>query len=67
MNANNEQVASYVDAAGTLLGVAILPEWRAGVAAHLAIILASAEFVAEFECTAATEPAPLFEASRDDA
>ena len=62
MDAKTEDLAAYTDAAAALLGIPVAPEWRAGVASHLAIILANAELVAEHEGASTSEPAPVFEA-----
>jgi Protein of unknown function (DUF4089) len=61
MTAESDKIADYVDAAAALLGIPVAPEWRAGVASHLAIILGNAELVLEAAQAAAEEPAPLFE------
>ena len=58
-----KDVADYVDGAAAVVGITIAPEWRAGVAMHLEIILTNAELIAEAECSLTTEPAPVFEVS----
>lgn len=63
INPEAKAVAAYVDAAVTVIGISIAPDWRAGVANHLAIILANAEMVAGHDASSASEPAPVFEAS----
>ena len=60
MPTESKDIEAFVDAAAVLVGIPIEPEWRAGVASHLAIIMANAELVAEADCTAATEPAPVY-------
>ena len=62
MDAKPRDIAAYVDAAAALIGIPVAPEWRAGVADHLAIILANAELVAGHDASSTAEPAPVFEA-----
>ena len=60
MPTQSKDIEAFVDTAAVLVGIQIEPEWRAGVASHLAIIMANAELVAEADCAATTEPAPVY-------
>ena len=60
MPTDRKAIETFVDIAAVLVGIPMQPEWRAGVASHLAIIMANAELVAEADCSATIEPAPVY-------
>ncbi|MGY2048100.1 DUF4089 domain-containing protein [Methylobacterium sp. JK268] len=53
-------LAPYLEAAAPLLGLPVRPEWREGVAFHLATLLAAAERVAGHPLPDELEAAPVF-------
>ena len=59
---DEEAIDKLMDAASDVLGIAIEPEWKAGIKANLRGTLRLAALVDEFELPDETEPAPVFEA-----
>ncbi len=51
---------ALIEAAAPLLGIALQPEWRPAIRAHLEISLAQARLVAAFALPDDAEPAPVF-------
>jgi hypothetical protein len=51
---------AYVDASAVVLGLTILPEWRAAVRANLAMTLRMGALVDAFGLPDEAEPAPVF-------
>jgi hypothetical protein len=51
---------AYIDASATVLGLTIVPEWRAAVRANLAVTLRMGALVDTFELPDEAEPAPVF-------
>ncbi len=51
-----------IEASCALLDIPIEPEWRAGVALHLGIVLGQARTMLAEGVPDATEPAPVFRA-----
>jgi hypothetical protein len=51
---------AYAEQAARLLGLPILPEWRATVVGHLVATAAAAELVLAFPLEDHDEPAPVF-------
>ena len=56
----NEQLDAYVEAAAHLLGLSLLPRWKASVATNLQTILRLSGTFAAFPLPDDAEPAPLF-------
>ena len=59
---NPDALKSYMEASAGVLGLAIRPEWAAGVRMNLSIALRLAKVVEEFALPDDIEPAPVFEA-----
>lgn len=53
---------SHLDAGLTTLGLALQPDWRPTVVAHLAAIAKAADLVMAAKLGDDVEPAPVFEA-----
>jgi hypothetical protein len=53
---------AFIDASSVVLGLTIVPEWRAAVRANLAITFRLGAVVEEFELSDEAEPAPVFAA-----
>ena len=51
-----------VDAVAPMIGIAVDPEWRAGVVGHLRATVDAARLVADFPLEDELEPAPVFRA-----
>lgn len=51
---------AHLDAATTLLGLTVAPEWRPSVLAHLDATMTAARLVEEFRLDDELEPAPIF-------
>jgi len=49
-----------IDAAAPALGIAVAPDWKPAVRAHLAVTLQHADRVAGFSLPDDAEPAPVF-------
>jgi len=60
LNSAAPAIDAYLDAAATLLGLRIAPEWRPEVRAHLAILLGNVERVLAFDLPDEAEPAEVF-------
>ena len=56
------ELDALIDAACAVLGIPLVPAYRAGVRLHLAISLDHARAVAAFALPDAAEPAPVFRA-----
>ena len=54
----------HLDHMAAVLGLAVAPQWRAGVVANLAVAAAMADLVASFPLDDHEEPATVFEADR---
>jgi 1-carboxybiuret hydrolase subunit AtzG-like protein len=59
---DDETLARFVEASAALQRLAIAPEWRAAVTAHLKATAAAADFVLAFPLPDEAEPAPVFTA-----
>jgi hypothetical protein len=60
--AEDEGLGAFLDHALLLAGMAIDPEWREGILAHLEAIAAAAELVNGFALDDHVEEAPVFSA-----
>jgi hypothetical protein len=54
------ELDTYIDAASVVLGLTIVPEWRAAVRANLAVTFRLGAVVEAFELPDEAEPAPVF-------
>jgi hypothetical protein len=52
--------AAALDAALALLGIAVEPEWRASILAHLKVTTDAATFLLDFPLDDEIEPAPVY-------
>ena len=52
----------YIDAAATLLRLAVAPEWKPAIRANLEVTLRLAALVDDFPLPDDAEPAPVFQA-----
>ena len=57
---SDDVLAASLDAATGLLGLTIAPEWRAEVVAHMKVIGAAAQLLADFPLDEEAAPAPVF-------
>ncbi|WP_346296809.1 DUF4089 domain-containing protein [Rhodopseudomonas sp. P1] len=62
MNDKSLDLDSYIDAAGSALGLTIDPAWKPAVRANLEVSLKLARMVDEFPLPDETEPASVFRA-----
>ena len=56
----DDDLDAMLDAAAGLLGLAILPAWRAEVLAHMKVIATAARTVGDFSLEEDLAPAPVF-------
>ena len=54
------ELDAYIDASSVVLGLTIVPEWRAGVRANVAVTFRLGSVVEEFKLPDEAEPAPVF-------
>ena len=57
---SDEDRAAFLDAAIEMLGLAVAPEWRAEVLAHMKVTAEAARLVLDFPLDDELEPAPVF-------
>lgn len=57
---DDSELEAFLDAAAPLLGLTVVPEWRAGVLGNLKVTARFAALVAEVPLDERDEPAPVF-------